>query len=256
MEKRLLVVLLLWGAILNTSCAQTKTAAVPETKKIGATLKQLLPAGTLQVAVMDSIVMNPRLAVLLSKFQQGARANPQYMIEMQNKAATQKPGPMPYDKRLGMSEPEFREFQLLMEKREIKVAPSFTGEVQVEHTAEAIHFKGTGRLSMLNEVWLDLAKNEVHFSEYVLPYKQLVTVSDAKNAYDSAWSAYEWELSEPADKEFEKISLEKLRTMHLLQLQFEVGTLIKTGKTLLKLKAREIDKGVKKYSVDTPFFIQ
>ncbi|MDO7885510.1 hypothetical protein [Hymenobacter cheonanensis] len=256
MGKKILAVLLLWAATLPTSCAQTKTAGAPETKKISAALKELLPAGALQVAAMDSVVMNPRLAVLLAKFQEGIRANPQYIIEMQNKAATRKPGPMPYDKRSGMSEPEFRELETLMEKREIKVAPSYTGTLQVEYTANTIHFNGTGRLSMLNEVWLDLDKNEAHFLSYILPYKKLVTVSDAKNAYDSAWTAYEWELSEPADESFESMSLEKLRAMHLLQVQFEIGTLATTGKTLLKLKAREIDKGKKKYAVDTPFFVQ
>jgi hypothetical protein len=256
MGKKILVALFLWAAILPTGCAQTKPAAVPEAEKISAALKQLLPAGTLQVAAMDSIVMNPRLAVLMQKFQQGARANPQYMMEMQKQAATRKPGPTPYDKRLGMSEPEFRELEVLMEKREIKVVPSYTGTLAVVHTANAIHFKGAGRLSMLNDVWLDLTKNEVHFLDYVLPYKEFVTVSDAKNAYDSAWTAYAWELDEPADENLEHMSLEKLRSMHLLQLQFEVGRLAKTGKTLLKLKAREIDKGVKKYAVDTPFFVQ
>ncbi len=256
MRKKLLAVLFLCAAPLHTICAQTKTAVASETKNIGAALQKLLPAGTLQVAVMDSVVMNPRLAVLMVKFQEGIRANPQYMIEMQNQAATRKPGPVPYDKRIGMSEPEFRELQTLMEKREIKVAPSYTGTLQVEHTATAIHFNGTGRLSMLNEVWIDLAKNEVHVLSYVLPYKELITVSDAKNAYESAWNAYEWKLSEPANESFENMSLEKLRAMHLLQMQFEVGTLAKTGKTLLKLKAQEIDKGQKKYSVDTPFFVQ
>jgi len=256
MEKRILVVLLLWFAILTTGCAQTKPDAVPGAEKTSTAIKQLLPAGTVQVTAMDSIVMNPRLAVLMQKFQQGARANPQYMIEVQKQAATRKPGPIPYDKRLGMSELEFRELQALMEKREIKVAPSYTGTLEVVHTTSAIHFKGAGRLSMLNDVWLDLTKNEVHFLDYVLPYKELITVSDAKNAYDSAWTAYAWELDEPADENFEHMSIEKLRSMHLLQLQFEIGRLAKTGKTLLKLKAREIDKGVKKYSVDTPFFVQ
>ena len=256
MRKKKLALLLLCAATLPTVRAQTKTVVAPETKNNSAALKELLPAGTLQVAVMDSIVMNPRLALLMVKFQAGIRANPQYMIEMQNKAATRKPGPVPYDKRIGMSEPEFRELETLMEKREIKVAPSYTGALQVAHTATAIHFKGTGRLSMLDDVWLDLAKNEVHVLSYVLPYKELIKVDDAKNAYDSAWTAYEWELSEPADESFENMSLEKLRAMHLLQVQVEIGTLAKTGKTLLKLKLREIDKGKKKYSVDTPFFVQ
>jgi hypothetical protein len=256
MRKKILAVLLLWAATLHSICAQTKKALAPETKKISAALKELIPAGTLQVAAMDSVVMNPRLAVLLVKFQEGIRANPQYVIEMQNKAATRKTGQMPYDKRLGMSEPEVRELETLMEKRDIKVAPSYIGTLHIEHTANAIHFKGTGRLSMLNDVWLELDKNEVHFLSYILPYKQLITVSDAKNAYDSAWTAYEWKLSEPAGESFENISLEKLRAMHLLQLQFEIGTIAKTGKTLLKLKAQEIDKGKKKYSVDTPFIVQ
>lgn len=254
--RNILLALLIWVATQHTVCAQTETTAVSETKKISATLKELLPAGTLQVAAMDSVIMNPRLAVLLIKFQDGIRANPQYMVEMQNKAATRKPGPMPYDKRLGMSEPEVRELEALMEKREIKVAPSYTGTLEVTHTANAIHFTGAGRLSMLNDVWLDLTKNEVHFLDYVLPYKELVTVGDAKNAYDSAWTAYAWELNKPAGENFENMSLAKLRVMHLLRLQFEIGTLTKTGKTLLKLKAQEIDQGVKKYSVDTPFFVQ
>lgn len=256
MGQKLRLLFLLWVVSAGAACAQTKPAVSSETEKISAAIRQLLPAGPLQVVAMDSIVMNPRLAVLLEKFQQGLRANPAYLLEMQNKAATRKPGPIPYDKRLGMSEPELREMETLMEKREIKAVPSYVGTLLVQYTADTVRFTGTGRLSMLNAVWLDLTKNETHFLDYTLPFKTTVVVDDAKNAYDSAWTAYEWELHEPKGEVLENLTLEKVRVMHLLQLQFEIGKLAKTGKTLLKLKVREIDKGVKKYAVDTPFFVQ
>jgi hypothetical protein len=257
MRQKILAVVLLWGATLATGYAQTNPSAAAEAEKASAALKQMLPAGPLQVAVMDSLVMNPRLTVLLQKLEQGFRANPQYLLEMQNAAAKRGPGPLPYDKRLGMSEPELREMEALSEKRETKAVASYTGTLLVTHTANAIHFEGTGKLGMLDAVWLDLAKQEVHVLDFVLPYKKLVVVEGTDNVYASAWTAYEWELHEPTDEQaLENMTVEKLRALRLLQVQFEVGKLAKTGKTLLKLKMRETDKGEKKYAVDTPFFVQ
>ena len=205
---------------------------------------------------MDSLVMNPRLQELILKFQQGIRANPQYVLDMQNRAATKGTGPIPYDKRVGMSEPEFKELQTLIDKRELKVAPSYTGTLAITQVGGAIRFAGTGRLAMLNDVWIDLSKNEVHFLDYILPYKQELNIAGSQNAYNSPWTAYEWKFAEPADENFENLTLEKIKTMKLVQLQFEVGKLTKTGKTFMKLKASKIDKGVKKYSIETPFILQ
>jgi hypothetical protein len=197
---------------------------------------------------MDSIVMNPRLQALLTKFQRGLKANPQYMLDMQKRTATQGPGAMPYDKRLGMTAPELQELQALMAKREIRVAPSYAGTVAVSEKEGVIRFVGTGHLSLLNEVWIDLAKNEVHFLGHPLPYLKEVTVADAKNAFGSAWTAYEWELAEPASDTLEGLTLD------MLLLQVQVGQLAQTSKTFLKLKGTRVDKGVKKFSFDMPLF--
>ena len=258
MMRKLFLLSTLCLHLVVTACGQSKPKPVAsaETGKVSTSLKQLLPSGVARVAVMDSIVMNPRLAVLMQKFRQGIQANPQYMIDMQKQAAAKGAGPLPYDKRVGMSESEYREFQTLMEKRDMKAAPSYVGELTTIHKDGTIHFSGTGRLNMLNEVWIDLVKNEVHFSEYTLPYTKDIAVTDAKNGFDSSWTSYEWELTKPAGETFDELSLEKLRSMNMLMLQLHVGKLDKTGKTFIKLQARRIDKGVKKYSVDTPLFFQ
>jgi hypothetical protein len=256
MAQKLLLVSFFWLSMLVTACGQTQSATLPPTGKVSVAMKQLLPSGVAKVSVMDSITMDPRLTGLLVKFQQGIKANPQYMIDMQKRTAAQGPGPMPYDKRVGMSEPEFQEFQTLMGKREMRVAASYVGEVTVAHKDGTIHFAGTSRLDMLNEMWIDLAKNEVHFSEYTLPYTKEITVTDAKNAFGSAWTSYEWELTKPDGETFEDISLEKLKSMNMLMLQLHVGKLTKTGKTFLKIKGTRIDKGIKKFSFDTPLFFE
>ena len=252
-QKILLVICCLLG-LGGAAWGQSQPLSSPQSAEISVAIKQRLPSRVAQVTIMDSIVMDPRLQTLLTKFQQGLKANPQYMLDMQKRAATQGPGAIPYDKRLGMSAPELQELQALMAKREMRVAPSYAGAVTVSEKEGVMRFAGTGRLNLLNEVWIDLAKNEVHFLGHPLPYLKEVTVAGAKNAFGSAWTAYEWELAEPASDTLEGLTLAKLKTLDMLLLQVQVGQLAQTGKTFLKLKGTRVDKGIKKFSFDMPLF--
>jgi hypothetical protein len=254
MTQKIRLVVCCWLGLWGAAWGQSQPSPSPQSVAISVAIKQRLPSRVAQVTIMDSIVMNPRLQALLTKFQRGLKANPQYMLDMQKRTATQGPGAMPYDKRLGMTAPELQELQALTAKREIRVAPSYAGTVAVSEKEGVIRFVGTGHLSLLNEVWIDLAKNEVYFLGHPLPYLKEVTVADAKNAFGSAWTAYEWELAEPASDTLEGLTLAKLRTLDMLLLQVQVGQLAQTGKTFLKLKGTRVDKGVKKFSFDTPLF--
>ncbi|MDO7849086.1 hypothetical protein Q5H92_22170 [Hymenobacter sp. M29] len=253
---KILLVLSCWLSLVFVANAQKQQPVVLPTASVANKLKQLLPAGEVQVAVMDSIQMPPRYGVLMQKFMAAARANPEWFLEQQNKAAAPGGIPVAYDKRLGMTEPEFRELQTLMEKPEFKAVATYTGRLMVTHKDNAIHFTGMGKLAVLNEVWIDLGRNEVHMANYVLPYSEEISVDNAQNAFQSAWSASKWELAEPAGETYENMNMEKLRSMTMTLFQFNVGKLAATGKTFLKIKGSKIDKGEKKFSFDSPFFFQ
>ena len=225
----------------------------PTSIAVAANVQQMLPVGPKKLSVMG-ISMSPRMLELTEKFKEGIRKDPNWIIE-QTKRAT--PGPVAYDKRSGMTAAEWAEYQAGMNPGTLRVAPQFTGEVRLVRDKNTLHFLATDKLAMLNDLWFDLAKNEVHLAGYVLPFVQETTVGEAANAYGSSWKAYTWEMHEPQVADFDNLDLEKIRALKKLTVfNVQLGKLDKTGQVFMKLKGQSIVEGVSKYSFDTPFFFQ
>ncbi|OGX92290.1 hypothetical protein BEN49_16410 [Hymenobacter coccineus] len=198
--------------------------------------------------------MSPRLMALSEKFKAGIQKDPSWIIEQTKRA---KPGPMIYDKKIGMTEAEWAEYQTAIDPGNLRVAPQFTGDVKIVRDKNTLRFIATDKLAMLNDSWFDLAKNEVHIAEYVLPFVQETTVGTATNVYGSSWKAYTWEMHDPQVDDFENLDFEKIKAMKKLTVfNVQLGKLDKTGQTFMKLKGQSIVNGVSKYSFDTPFFFQ
>lgn len=214
-------------------------------------MQQMLPVGHKKLSAMG-VSMSPRMLELTEKFKEGIRKDPNWIIEQTKRP---KPGPVAYDKRSGMTETEWAEYEKGMEPGALRMVPQFTGEVTVVRDKNTLRFVATDKLAMLNDLWFDLTKNEVHMAGYVLPFVTEITVGEANNAYGSSWKAYSWEMHDPQIADFGNLDLKKIRALKRLTVfNVQLGKLDKTGQVFMKVKGQSIVEGVTKYSFDTPFF--
>ncbi|KUG05834.1 hypothetical protein ASU33_00135 [Solirubrum puertoriconensis] len=202
---------------------------------------------------MDGVVMDPRLKTLMVKFQQGIQRHPEVIQELQ-KAGGQ--GPLPYDKRLGLTQGEYSELLALMNKREMRSVSTGSADVSVTNEKGIIRFAAQGKLAILNDIWLDLPHNEVHAGSRTLPFIEAVNVTDAQNAFGSAWFGYKWELAEPKDLDISKYDMRDLSNLNASMYKVVVGKIATTGQTLVQIKGMEIKNGVRTVSYEIPLFFQ
>jgi hypothetical protein len=243
--------------LFSTACAQGQTEKPVQVSqsqvKVG--VEQLLSARTYTVAIMDGVIIHPRLQVLLQKFQAGIQKNPEVLQNMQ-KATGGKPGPLPYDRRFGLTKPEYEEFQAFMERREIKSASSGTEQVTVSNQDGIIRFAAQGKLAVMNSIWLDLNQNKAHVKDYVLPFSKTLNITESTNAFDSQWMGYMWEFMEPNDLDLSKIDLKNPGSLHIIGYKIIVGKLAKTGQTLVQVKGTEVKDGVRTVGFEMPLFFE
>lgn len=241
----------------SAACAQTQTEKPDQVSQsqVKGGVEQLLSARTYTVAIMDGVIIHPRLQVLLQKFQTGIQKNPEVLQNMQ-KAAGGKPGPLPYDRRFGLTKPEYEEFQAFMERREIKSASSGTEQVTVSNQGGIIRFVAQGKLAILNTIWLDLNQNKAHVKDYVLPFSQTLNITESANAFDSQWTGYMWEFMEPNELDLSKIDLKNPGNLTIVGYKIIVGKLAKTGQTLVQVKGTEVKDGVRTVGFEMPLFFE
>jgi hypothetical protein len=246
---------LLIFCLLFTVTSWAQSPPLPDKEQIQKAVSQLLPSRNHTVAVMDGVTMNPRLQVLLLKFQQGIQKNPEVAQAMQ-KAVAAKQFPMPYDRRLGLTKAEYEEMQVLIDKREIKSVSTGTQQVTVTNQAGIIRFAAQDKIAMLNDFWLDTNRNEAHVGNHTLTFDQVLDITSSNNAYGSAWTGYRWEFMTPKDLDLTNYDMRNLSNLNATMYRITVGKIAKTGQTLVQIKGMEIEGGVRTVSFETPLFFE
>src|SRR5258705_8324953 len=100
-------------AVISYSSCHSKT----EKKLTGdfdSDIKLLLPEGKVTADIMDQVKINPRLQLLMGKFQMAMRSNPEWFLQMQKDMEAGKK--REYDPKIEMTKEEFDEFGTFMEK--------------------------------------------------------------------------------------------------------------------------------------------
>ncbi len=90
--------------------------------------------------------------------------------------------------------------------------------------------------------------------DYTLPFKKTIEVSDASNAYGSAWKAYEWKYLNIPEEKLDKMSIDQMKKSDITLCEVQVGELMPTGQMFLKLKMTVLKKGIKQVGTEVPLF--
>lgn len=244
---------------LLAACGPSPTRTIAQEKKITRKVQQdintLLPSGEFTVDIMDKVTMSPRRQELQLKFMQGVKSNQEWFLQQQ-KIVEQTGTAIPYDLRLGMTEPEWNEYIKLTEDiSDMQVVSSGVTKVTISKQNGVISFKTDEKLAYLNAITIDAKNNTVQVLGHVLHPLDTICVNKADNVFKSAWRGYKWEFSEPSDLTMPSTQ-EEMASFSMKLYSVTLGLFERTGKTYLNIKGAEISDGIQISKYEIPLVFQ
>lgn len=210
--------------VLALAC-RTREATVASTA--GPSVRALISAGTHQAERLE-LWAPPRLAELTQKLTLGAQANPQWFQDYMAQAT---PGqPLPYDRRLGISEAEYREYLALGDSLQLR--PADTVALAIESVPEGWRFGELTEVVGLRGVSIDTLKNEVTSPQFGAMRGVAAVTPNATQGATGQWSGPRWTIEEVDQN-----------VMTGTLAEFSVGRLEASGQTLIYYDAKRAIQG-------------
>ena len=228
---------LIFSLILFTSIAQSQSEKITGIPKND--LPIIFESQTVTADIMDGIKSNPRQLELTKKIQSSLQNNWEWYQEY---IKTIKKGePLGYHPNLGITEKEYDEF--LKISKDIEVESTGKEELEIINTDSEIKFKADGRLSIYNNLTIDIKNNQILYKEYVLTFLEKVNIKDSDNGLKSKWKGYNWAYEYPVITD--ETDLTDLGNLNITIVRFTIGQLEKNGKIYMQIKERKMENGVK-----------
>jgi hypothetical protein len=240
--------------ILLTGCGQSQTPRFPLTGNLVTDLKILIPEGKFTVDIIGRVIQNPRYQELQNKLVVAVSKNKDWFLEQQ-RIAGQRSGPRLYHSNFGLTEEEYAELIILTQDGlDVEMTKSGSARVSITYENDIISFDGTGKLTVLKDVKINLKENLVLIGDYRLDNFQEINVESDKNGLKSKWRGFQW-IFEYTDsqKNLEELTSQELQTIILKNYKFTVGRLEKDSTTYIEITEREIEKGIKTKTIQIPF---
>lgn len=218
--------------------SQTKRELIEFTGKAERDIHNYFTDG---VVVADIMEIKPsfRLLELSLKLKIGISKNQEWFIEYLKTVPEGEP--MPYHPNMGMPEEEYNEFLQLSGNMEVMSMGQENLEIKKGDTF--VTFRGTGKLSLFDNVKIDLKNNQIYYKDYILAYEKETIVEDDSNGFKSKWKGYIWRYTLPDD--IEDVDFTDLSNLSITNVKFTVGQLESNGRIYLKLKEEIVENGVK-----------
>lgn len=199
----------------------------------------ILESKTVTVDIMDGIKSNPRQLELTRKIQSSLQNNWEWYQEYIKTA--KKGEPLNYHPNMGITEKEYDEF--LKISKDIEVESTGKEDLEIISIDNKIKFKADGRLSIYNDLTIDIKNNQILFKEYVLPFLKKINIEDADNGLKSKWKGYNWAYEYPVITD--ETDLTSLENLNITIVRFTIGQLEKNEKIYMQIKEQKMENGVK-----------
>ena len=209
-------------------------------------IRKLLPEGTYFFEVLDSVEVSQKQIDLTEKFKQAYQNNMEILNSYFEKTRNNEVGKFPDN--IGITESEFKE--LMDYANNIKLLPSGKQEVTIKYSKNKLSFKSKGKLEILNYLEIDLEKNTVSISKYLLPFRDSTVVTSTTNALQESWKGDIWEFVEP--KDINMPTTETIKNISVKRYKFTLGTLDNSKRTFMIIKGQEFANGVKLLDFEIP----
>lgn len=216
------------------------------TGNIASDIKALLPEGSMEVQIMDSIVQTPREMELMYRMQKATDKNPEwYNAYLQQYNTMRAP---PYHINFGLTEAEYTELVNL--KLNLILLPSSTFTIQIANENGMLVFKTGGKIPYLENLKIITVANTLTVDNYLLTFTDTIFVANENHALKSMWKGYSWNFEEPAAGD---TLTQQMGSKHY---NISIGQLYKNGKTLITINENESYDGERILKIEKPLLLQ
>ena len=237
MNRQMTIILTILSAIiLSCSTDDTKESKVAK----------LLPEGSYDFEVLDSVMTTPRQEELTYAFQKAYQQNMDIFNQYFQKVRNNEESNFPENDYL--SKEDFEEY--MEYANNIKLIPSTTESVRVEYSGDKITFESSGKLDVLNYLTFNASTNSFQLENYNLTFRDSSSITDKNNALQESWNGYTWEFAEPKDMEMP--TQETIGSITAKQYKVTVGALEQSDKKFMLLKGNEYKNGERIVSFELP----
>ncbi|MEM6265641.1 MAG: hypothetical protein AAGI38_24275 [Bacteroidota bacterium] len=209
-------------------------------------IANLLPEGTYEFEVLDSVDSTPRQEELAYAFQKAYQQNMDIFNQYFEKARNNEESSFPDNDFL--TEEDFKEY--LEYASNIKLIPSTTEFVRVEYSRNKIVFESGGKLDVLNYLTFNTSTNSFQLENYNLTFRDSSKIVNRSNAFNESWNGYTWEFADP--KATEMPTQETINSITAKQYKVTIGTLEQSGKKFMILKGGEYENGERLVNFEIP----
>ena len=141
---------------------------------------------------------------------------------------------MPYHENFGITKTEYEEMKV--EMNNIKVQSSGKEMVKINIVDSLITFDSQNKLFLLNSVKIDLQNNVAWIGDDKISFAKVISITNDKNAFNSAWNGYTWSSPEP--------NIVDLDSLNLILNKITIGKLDISKKTFMMIKCKHLKDGI------------
>ena len=218
----------------SVSSAQKKPASPPPSGTKPATDQEfnnprdVLVPGQITVDVMGMAIPK-RAEELGQQFKKAIAKDPNWLLEHSKKNKNRKPGePLPYDKRMGLTEAEYNEFITMSKKmtmQKMKEVPL----IITQKGEDIFVLDGGKELSDLTGIEIDLKQDQVQTPFGVLTERSIINAPE--HTALGAWNGVQWRLAQPESNAVAKLAMGKLKQSGRCVIYYDVRKISPEEKT-------------------------
>jgi len=213
-------------------------------------LKEQLKEGDYKADLMTGSQNNERRVALTIKMQEAIKKNFDWYVNFVKDAPNGYP--TKYDKKLGLTEEEFKELTSLLNNYHMSSEKTF--KIRIERNDSLILFNTYGQLPELDQFKINLNDGTINFNEYEFMFMDAPSYDSADNRIGSKIKSYRWSYEFPEKIDVNNIA--KYLNEEVKLYRFILGKLIPSGKIYLSINGVEAEEGTKIVEFVFPLFLE
>lgn len=193
---------------------------------------------------------SPEIQDILLRFQKAMADNKEWIEEYFSKNYKAGEG-LPYHEKFGITIEEYQKVKD-MNQATPSVVVKGSVRIKVKHTASNISFTTTDEeLKFIELLEIDLKKQIVVFNNDTIPYRNEIN-APASTPFGE-WHGYSWKNESSNLGEKDDLKIDKLISK-IVEINF--GKVKSTGKILLRIKYKDVDKGQVNANIDMACYLK
>ncbi len=239
-------ILLFVTLISQVACGQT---VVKNQSKPFLFVDSLLKKNEIDVEILD-FAFSPDVQDILLRFQKAMAENKEWAQEYFSKNYKKGEG-LPYNEKFGISKEEYQKIKDI-EKSPPSVVVKNSVPIKVNRTANRVTFvTAHEEIKFIELLKIDLRNQIMSFNNDTTPFSNEIN-APASTPFGE-WHGYAWKKETSNLGENDDLEIDKLISK-IVEIDF--GKVKLNGKSLLRIKYKDVDKGQVKANLDVAYYIK